>query len=72
MCHLIYYIAREISVKNDYSGDSLKIWKGKSRDDMKKQKTKDTLRLCNYDKFPSVQVIVKESAYKSLKNAKMY
>ena len=34
------------------------------------EKTKGTLRPRNYLKFPSVKVIVKEIAYKSLKKAK--
>ena len=33
---------------------------------------KDTLRLRNYLKFPSVKVIVKKIAYKSLKNVRIY
>ena len=37
---------------------------------MSYEKTKDILRPRSYLKFPSVKVIVKEIAYKSLKKAK--
>ena len=35
-------------------------------------KTNVTLRTRNYLKFPTVKAVVKEIAYKSLKNAKTY